>query len=200
MRPALLVATTNAGKLAEIRAILDGLPVRLVTLDALPPIPEPGETGETFAENARLKAIWYAAATGLPVVAEDSGLEVDALEGAPGIRSARLPGTTYAEKFETLFRMLDQRGVNESPARFVCALALMAGGQVLFEARGEIEGRLTRQPRGDGGFGYDPIFFYPPLGRTLAQASAVEKARVSHRGRAFRQLRAFLEACPGALQ
>jgi XTP/dITP diphosphohydrolase len=188
----LLVATTNPGKLAEIRALLVGVPVVVLSLEAFPGIPEPAETGTTFAENARQKAHYYAAATGLPTVAEDSGLAIDALDGAPGVQSARYPGATYPEKFAGLFAELDGRGVVESTARFVCALALVADGRVLFEATGTVEGRTTRAPRGTGGFGYDPIFFYPPYGRTLAEVSAEEKAAVSHRGRAFRQLAQFL--------
>ncbi len=189
----LLVATTNPNKLAEIAALLDGMPVELVSLAAVGAVPEPDETGATFEDNAREKARYYARATGLPTVAEDSGLEVDALDGEPGVRSARFPGKTYAEKFATLYRRLDERGVHDTAARFVCALALAHGDAIVFEARGEVAGTIAREPRGAGGFGYDPIFFYPPLGRTLAEVAPHEKAAVSHRGRAFRALRDFLE-------
>jgi XTP/dITP diphosphohydrolase len=188
----LLVATTNAGKLREIRQILDGLPVALETLAEHPGIPEPHETGETFAENARLKALYYAAATGRTVVAEDSGLAVAALDGEPGVRSARYEGATYSEKFANLFAALDRREAPDSAARFVCALAVAGGNRILFEAEGVVEGRITREPRGENGFGYDPIFFYPPYGRTLADVSTEEKIAVSHRGRAFRELRQYL--------
>lgn len=189
----LLVATTNPNKLAEIAALLDGVLVELVSLAAVGAVPEPDETGATFEENARAKARYYARASGLPTVAEDSGLEVDALDGEPGVRSARFPGGTYPEKFATLYRRLDERGVHDSAARFVCALALAHGDAIVFEARGEVDGTIAREPRGTGGFGYDPIFFYPPLGRTLAEVTPHEKAAVSHRGRAFRALRDFLE-------
>jgi XTP/dITP diphosphohydrolase len=108
------------------------------------------------------------------------------------VQSARYPGATYAEKFAGLFAALDARGVTDSPARFVCALALVEQGRVVFEATGTVEGTTTRVPRGAGGFGYDPIFYYPPLGRTLAEVTAAEKAAISHRGRAFRQLARFL--------
>jgi XTP/dITP diphosphohydrolase len=192
MPATLLVATTNAGKLREIREILSGLPIDLRSLSDVPSFDEPEEGGSTFAENARLKAIYYARATGLLTVAEDSGLEIDALDGAPGVSSARFPGGTYPEKFANLFHMMDQRGAETSTARFVCALALADGDRILFEARGTVEGRITREPRGSGGFGYDPIFYYPPLGCTLAEVSSAEKSLVSHRGRAFHQLRAFL--------
>jgi XTP/dITP diphosphohydrolase len=192
MNARLLVATTNPGKLAEIARQLEGTPVTLLSLADLPPIPEPEEHGATFAEIARHKARYYARASGLTTVAEDSGLEIDALDGAPGILSARFPGATYPDKFARIFAMLDERGAEDSPARFVCALAVARGGEVLFEAEGRVEGRITREPRGSGGFGYDPILYYPPYGRTLAEVSAEEKAAVSHRGQAFRALRAWL--------
>ena len=193
----LLVATTNAGKLREIRDILAGLDVRLHSLAEVGPIAEPEEHGATFEENARAKALYYAAATGTVVVAEDSGLEVDAIDGAPGVHSARFPGDTYGEKFANLFRLMDARGAATSTARFVCALALAGPRHVLFEARGAVEGEITRQPRGHGGFGYDPIFYYPPFGKTLAEVPAAEKASVSHRGEAFAKLRDYLRQRPG---
>ena len=266
--PRLLVATTNRGKLAEIRDILAETPTTLATLDDHPGIGEPEETGTTFAANARLKALYYAEATGELTVAEDSGLEIDALDGEPGVRSARFNGESYAEKFAAIRRMLAERGADRSAARFVCALALArpsspdgsagrptnpagvrtvprrellarpsspdgsagrptnpagvrtvprrghlarpsspdgaagrptdpAGARaaaVLWEAAGVVEGRVQLPPRGEGGFGYDPIFHYPPYGRTLAEVSPEEKAAVSHRGQAFRQLRRHLTA------
>ncbi len=192
----LLLATTNAGKLREIRDVLGGLPVEVCALSDYPPIEEPEETGRTFEENARAKALHYAAATGTLVVAEDSGLEIDALGGAPGVVSARFAADvapTYPDKFAVIYRMLEDRGAPESTARFACALALARPGEVLFEARGTIEGRITRPPRGAGGFGYDPIFFYPPFGCTLAEVPREKKSSVSHRGKAFGQLREYLE-------
>lgn len=191
----LLVATTNAGKLREIRAILEDVPWTLDGLDRYPEIPEAPEDGATFAENARQKARHYAALTGQLTVAEDSGLEIAALDGAPGIHSARFNGTSYAEKFDTLRAQLAARGVQTSKARFVCALAVAEGDSIMFEAEGTIEGHLAPEPRGEGGFGYDPIFFYPPFGCTLAEISPARKATVSHRGQAFRQLRDFLRSC-----
>ena len=188
----LLVATTNVGKMREIAGILDGVPVQLLTLADFPGIPEPDETGTTFAENARLKALYYHQATGLPSVADDSGIEIEALDGAPGIHSARWEGTDYAVKFQRIYEMLRQRNALRSPARFVCRLALADAGRVVFEAEGIIEGRIADEPRGDQGFGYDPIFFYPPLGRTTAELERDLKATVSHRGRAFEQLRRHL--------
>jgi len=195
----LVVATTNPNKLREIRGILDGAGVQVVGLDAFPPVAEPDETGTTFAENARQKAAYYATALGAVVVAEDSGLEVDGLGGEPGVHSARYGGQaapTYPEKFALIYAGLRARGALGCPARFVCALAVADGAAILYEARGTIEGRVHDAPRGDRGFGYDPIFFFPPLGRTLAELDDDEKAAVSHRGAAFRQLRDHLATRP----
>jgi XTP/dITP diphosphohydrolase len=191
----LLLATTNPNKVREIRELLADSPVELVTLANWPEIDAPEETGETFGENARAKALYYAAFTGELTVAEDSGLSIDALDGAPGVESARFGGVElpYPQKFALIDAALRAKGDRESTARFVCALALVHGGRVLFEARGTVEGRISPEPRGDGGFGYDPIFFYPPFGRTLAEAGAA-KASVSHRGEAFRALRTFLQS------
>lgn len=191
----LLIATTNPGKRREIEGILAGAPVTLVNLGDFPGVEEPEEHGETFAENARLKAIYYAAATGLPSAADDSGLEIAALGNAPGVHSARWHGTDYAVKFRKIYELLGERGVDGSPARFVCHVALAHEGRILFEAEGVVNGEIAREPRGEHGFGYDPIFFYPPLGRTLAEIERDEKAGVSHRGRAFAELRKYLVAC-----
>ena len=189
----LLVATTNPGKVREITGILHGLPVELVTLSDYPQIPEPDETGETFAANAQLKALYYAAATGLASVADDSGLEIDALDKQPGVHSARWFGTDYAVKFRKIYDMLDERGLETSTARFVCRVALAEGGRVTYEAEGTVEGLIAREPRGTNGFGYDPIFFYPPFGCTLGELDLARKATVSHRGQAFSALRRHLQ-------
>jgi XTP/dITP diphosphohydrolase len=185
----LLLATTNAGKLREIEAILEGAGVTLVTLRDYPGIPEPEETGATFAENARLKALYYQQATGLPSVADDSGLEIAALDNAPGVHSARWHGTDYAHKFRMIREALQERGLSGSEARFVCHIALARDGRIVYEAEGIVNGELTARPRGDNGFGYDPIFFYPPLNKTLAELDQTQKSAVSHRGQAFSQLR-----------
>lgn len=194
----LLVATTNANKVREIRPLLDGAPVELITLAGWPHVAPPEETGRTFEENARAKAQYYATATGELTVAEDSGLEIDALGGAPGVDSARYGGdaVSYSQKFALIYDALRMRGMATSPARFVCALALVKGDRVLFETRGVVEGTIAPEPKGTGGFGYDPIFFYPPYGQTLAEASD-RKAAISHRGAAFRALRAFLASRAG---
>ncbi len=189
----LVVATTNPAKLREIAALLEGVPFDVVTLARWPDVPAPQETGSTFAENARAKALYYAARTGELTVAEDSGLEIDALGGAPGAWSARWGGadTSYPEKFALIYDALGAKGACESGARFVCALALADRDRILFETRGTVEGRIAPEPRGHGGFGYDPIFFYPPLGRTLAEVGE-QKSAISHRGEAFRALRAYV--------
>jgi len=192
----LVLATTNPNKVREIRALLRDAPVTIVGLDHFPPIEPPVEDGATFEENAAIKARYYAAATGGTVVAEDSGLEIDALGGVPGVESARFAGaeTSYPEKFARLYAMLDAAGGRDSTARFVCSVAVVRGDAMLFSTRGTVEGRISPDPRGEHGFGYDPIFFYPPEGRTLAEVSDETKRAVSHRGAAFRALAAWLEA------
>ena len=192
----LLIATTNPNKIAEIRRVLAGADVDLITLEQWPAVAAPEETGRTFEDNGRAKAVYYARATGQLTVAEDSGLEIDALGGVPGVESARYAGehTPYPEKFARLYELLDKTGSRESPARFVCALTVATPESSVFEARGVVEGRIAREPSGSGGFGYDPIFFYPPYGRTLAEVTPEQKAAVSHRGNAFRKLRDWLAA------
>ena len=153
----------------------------------------PEETGSTFAENARAKALYYARSTGELTVAEDSGLEIDGLNGQPGVESARYggAGASYPEKFVRIYDALRAAHADGSAARFVCALALAHESRILFEAAGTIEGRIAERPTGEGGFGYDPIFYYPPFGSTLAEAGD-RKSAVSHRGQAVRALRTFL--------
>jgi XTP/dITP diphosphohydrolase len=192
----LLVATTNPGKLREIRALMPDVPVRLLSLSHLPRIEDPDETGATFEENARLKARYYAAQSGLWTVAEDSGLVIDALDGEPGVRSARFlrPDATYAERFDEIYRRLAERSDRPRTARFVAALASVDRGEVVYETTGIVEGAIADAPRGSGGFGYDPIFFYPPYGKTLAEVSEADKIAVAHRGVAFRRFARWLKA------
>jgi XTP/dITP diphosphohydrolase len=205
MRRRLLIATTNPPKIRELKELLSDLPIELVTLEEMaglqdrgsagsPELLPPEETGQTFAENARAKALYYAAATRELTLAEDSGLEIEALGGAPGVHSARFGGaeTPYSQKFALIYEELRERGALGSPARFVSALALASGSEILFETEGSVEGRIAPEPKGDRGFGYDPIFFYPPFGLTLAEAGD-RKAAVSHRAMAIRSLRAFFE-------
>ena len=189
----LLIATTNPGKLREICGILEDVPVELISLERYPGIDEPDETGATFAENARLKALYYADKTGLTVVADDSGIEIDALDKAPGVHSARWHGDHYPTKFAVIYRELAARGLATSPARFVAHIAVAHEGRILFEATGVVEGEIAPAPKGTHGFGYDPIFFYPPYACTLAEVDGAKKAAVSHRGQAFRQLGDWLK-------
>ena len=196
----LLVATTNPGKIREILPILDGTSVRLLTLADLDrPVAEPEETGRTFAENAQLKASYYARETGLLTVAEDSGLAIDALDGRPGIHSARYPGATYPDKFSNLYAEL-AAFPRPWTARYVCALALVeptppfphSPNPPLFECEGVVEGEIWPEARGTHGFGYDPIFYCTEYGATFGEVEDALKMKVAHRGRAFRQLRTFL--------
>lgn len=196
----LLIATTNPHKLREIRALLAEADVELSALDALSGVPEPEETGTTFEENAQLKARYYSRAweqsgrAPILVAGEDSGLVVDALDGEPGVRSARFlgAGVPYEERFAEIFRRLEARPDRPRSARFVCALAVVRGGETVFETTGLVEGEIARAAEGTHGFGYDPIFFYPPYGLTLAELDDEEKRRVAHRGHAFRKLAEWL--------
>lgn len=194
----LLIATTNRNKVREITPLLSPLPIELLTLADLPAMPEPIETGATFWENARLKAFAYARSSGLMVVAEDSGLEIAALGGEPGVHSARFLGAnvSYAERFAEIFRRLERTPAAPHDARFVTALALVSGHRVLFETESTIDGVISPRPAGDHGFGYDPIFCYPPLKKTTAELTLDEKSAVSHRARAFRDLTRWLRQLP----
>lgn len=155
---------------------------------------EPDENGATFADNARLKARHYARHTGLLTVAEDSGLAIDALQGDPGVYSARYldRAASYESRFADIERRLAAVPEHARTARFVCALAVADGDDIVFEATGVVEGTIASRPRGANGFGYDPIFFYPPFDATLAEVTAEQKLAVSHRGQAFRALRQWV--------
>jgi XTP/dITP diphosphohydrolase len=192
----LLVATSNPGKMRELVALFADVPCTLVSLADLPQtIATPDETGESCADNARLKAAAYAIASGLPCLAEDSGFEVAALDGAPGVRSARVPGANDEERNAWVYAELDARGSRDSAARFVSVLALaQADGVILHVAEGEVNGVIAPEPRGANGFGYDPMLFYPPLGRTFGELTQDEKAEVSHRGRAARLMHDWIRA------
>ncbi|MFM8532463.1 MAG: non-canonical purine NTP pyrophosphatase [Acidimicrobiia bacterium] len=191
MAAKLLIATTNPNKVREIRPLLAGADIELLTLKDVAPIPEPEETGLSFWENARIKALAYAGATGMIAVAEDSGLEVDAMNGEPGIYSARFMGadSPYPVRFAEIFRRI---GDAPRSARFVTGLAVARGREILFETETAVEGEIAQAASGEHGFGYDPIFLYPPLSVTTAQLPDHEKAIVSHRARAFRDLRRWL--------
>ena len=187
----LLFATTNPNKVREVRHALRAMPYEIVTLADVGTMPEPEEAGSTYWENARIKALAYAQATRLTTIAEDSGFEVDALGGVPGVESARFLGVTtpYPDRFAEIYRRLAS---NPSPARFVTALALARGDELLFETQSVIEGTVAPGPVGLNGFGYDPIFHYAPFGATTAQLTDDQKAAVSHRARAFRDLHRWL--------
>ena len=186
----LLVATNNRGKVGELSQLLSDFPLRLRLLVEFPEVDEAEETGETFAENATLKALHYSAHTGLLTLSDDSGLVVDALGGAPGVRSARYAGreATYAERMSKLIGELDATGDAERRARFVCVIAVAdptAGTLHTFD--GTCEGRIAPAPRGTGGFGYDPLFIPDGYERTFGELPPEVKHTLSHRARALRQ-------------
>jgi XTP/dITP diphosphohydrolase len=194
----LLLATTNEHKLNEFRVIFRDLPFTLLSLRDLQIDLDVEETGTTFAENAILKARTYAQMADMLALADDSGLEIDALGGAPGIYSARFAGreTTYAERFRLLFARLQDMPLSERTARFRCAIALAEPSGSTRVVEGAIEGLITDPPRGENGFGYDPIFLVPEFGKTTAQLAPAEKNRISHRGRAAEAARRLLENWP----
>ncbi len=192
----LVFATRNQGKLKELRQLLSLEGLEIISLDQLPDAPEIEETGETFADNAALKARGIMEATGLPALADDSGLEVDALGGAPGVHSARYagPGATDADRVELLLKNLRSVEPEQRTARFRCVVAFADPEQpahVKFHG-GSCEGRILDHPRGSGGFGYDPVFFVEELGQTFAEAPADKKNQISHRGQAMRKMVEFL--------
>jgi XTP/dITP diphosphohydrolase len=187
-----LLATTNKGKVLELNRILGERGIEVIGLDDRATTEEI-ENGSTFAENALLKARHYHRHSGLPTIADDSGLEVDALGGAPGIASARYggPGASDAERISKLLDALKDVAPENRAARFVCAAAIVwDGGERVFTQ--EARGVVLSEPRGQNGFGYDPVFYYEPLGKTFAELTAAEKSEVSHRGRAFGRLCGWL--------
>jgi len=182
-----LLATQNRGKVREICSALSLFNIEFEFLLGRDDLPEALESGMTFAENARIKAEHYHQLTGLPTLAEDSGLVVDALGGKPGVHSARF-APTDKERVEKLLRMLDSRpGPTSRSARFVSAICLLLPEEQI-EVTGEVQGELAQEPRGTHGFGYDPIFYYPPLGKTFAQMTVEEKNQISHRALALERL------------
>jgi XTP/dITP diphosphohydrolase len=203
VEPRLLLASANQGKLRELRTILDGLPVELVGLAeaGLGEPPEVEETGETFLENALLKGRAYAAWSGLAAVADDSGLEVDALGGAPGVRSARYagPGASDQANLDKLLAALTGVPPERRTARFRCAAVLVDPEAGEWHAEAAWEGRLLEAPRGGGGFGYDPVFLPDGWELTSAEVDQATKDAASHRGQAFRALRPAIEAWAGGL-
>jgi XTP/dITP diphosphohydrolase len=218
--PTLLIATSNKGKVTEIASLLEGLDCRVIGLEDLPQIPPPvEETGTTFVENALIKADYYHALTGLFTLADDSGLEVDALDGQPGVYSARYggEGASSAQQIAMLLEEMKDAAEEKRTARFVCVVALVGSAGETSDERsyarppdgvlvekavrspirqtfeGRCEGKIALAPRGSGGFGYDPIFIDTELGRTFAEISPTEKASRSHRGKALRAAIRYIE-------
>ncbi len=189
----LVVATRNKGKTAEIQDLLKDFPIAVKNLNDFGPIPEAPEDGSTFDENAYQKSSLTARVLGFPALADDSGLCVEALDGAPGVHSARYAGenATDAEKCEKL--LSDMKGIQNRNAAFECVLsiAVPTGAALTYEAR--CEGIITETPVGENGFGYDPVFYYPPLEKTFAQLTMAEKSRVSHRGKALREFKSEVD-------
>jgi XTP/dITP diphosphohydrolase len=186
----IVVASGNKGKVAEIAAALAALPVRVLSLAEVGALAEAEETGQTFEANAVLKATHYSLLTGKPCLADDSGLEVDALGGEPGVYSARYAGEDAddASNNRKLLAELAAVPLQRFSARFRCVLAYVAPEGVLLTAEGSCEGQILFEPRGEGGFGYDPLFYLPSLGKTMAELSVAEKNAVSHRGQALRNM------------
>lgn len=184
----LVLATNNQGKKKEMKSLLEGYPVTIMTLDDFGPIPEIIEDGETFDDNAYKKASMTARYLGFPAMADDSGLIVDALDGRPGVYSARYSGEDANDEknIEKLLGEMD--GVNNRSARFKCviSIAVPTGPALTYEA--ECEGIITTEPKGDGGFGYDPVFYYPEFDKTFAEISMEEKSKISHRGKALQEV------------
>ncbi len=191
----LLIATHNRGKLIELQDILAGLSFELVTLDDVGIRDDVEESGETFAENARAKALEYARRSGLLTLADDSGLEVDALSGEPGVRSKRYAGENKSDPERIAFLLDQLRDVprEKRTARFRCAIAIATPRGEVHECDGACEGSIEFVPQGTNGFGYDPVFFFPERGLTMAELPAEEKNRISHRARATEKARRILD-------
>lgn len=185
----LVIASRNKGKTAEIRDLLSGFPVTVKDLDDFGPIPEVEEDGQTFDENAYKKASFTARVLGHPALADDSGLVVEALNGAPGVFSARYagPDATNEERYRKLLREME--GVTHRNAAFECVISIAVPTGPALTYEGRCEGRIAESPAGTNGFGYDPVFFYPPLKKTFAELTREEKGRVSHRGKALTEVR-----------
>ena len=190
----IILATHNRGKMKEMSSILAHLPVTLLTLDDFPQIGEIPETGETLKENAFIKAETVHQKTGLPALADDTGLEVDALDGAPGVHSSRYDGetATFEDNCRKMMQEMDGIPAEERTARFHTVIAFVSdSGNEWTE--GMVEGRILEKKQGDGGFGYDPLFYYPPLKKTFAELNSEQKNNISHRGKALRNFCQILE-------
>jgi len=191
----LVLATTNEGKAREIRIALRGLPFRVITLAAISVGAACPEKGATFEANATTKSLHYGRKSGFLTLAEDSGLVVDALDGAPGVRSARFSGrgATDEKNNHRLLRLMEDVPPKARTARFICHMVLSHRGRVLASVRGEVRGTITDAPRGDLGFGYDPVFYYRPVRKTFGEIPPSAKNAFSHRGRALAKIKGFLK-------
>ncbi len=192
----LFCATTNPGKLREFRLAIESNGDGKLTVEPVPSlscIVPPEETGATFEENAILKAVYYSKFAPGPVFADDSGLEVPALGGAPGVLSARFAGPDATDDANNRLLLERMRDVADRSARFVCVVALACQSELTATVRGTVEGRILEEPRGANGFGYDPLFFHPPFGCTFGEASGEQKLTVSHRGRALAAMVEYLK-------
>ncbi len=192
----LVLATRNRHKGVELAALLSDLGITIRTLEEFPEAPEVEEDGETCEANAVKKATAVAKATGLPAIADDTGLEVDALGGRPGAYAARYAGenATYEDNWRKLLQELTGVPREQRTARFVTVAALAFPSNGVSVTKGVLEGRITEKPAGSGGFGYDPVFFVPEMGRTLAQLTPAEKNRISHRAQAFTRAKELLQS------
>ena len=190
----IVLATHNRGKMKEMSSILAHLPVKLLTLDDFPQIGEIPETGETLKENAFIKAETVHQKTGLPALADDTGLEVDALDGAPGVHSSRYDGetATFEDNCRKMMQEMDGIPAEERTARFHTVIAFVSNSGNEW-TEGMVEGRILEKKQGDGGFGYDPLFYYPPLKKTFAELNSEQKNNISHRGKALRNFCQILE-------
>lgn len=185
----LVLATRNQGKTKEIRNLLKDFPIEIKNLDDFGTISKIEEDGQTFDDNAFKKASWTARMLGLPAMADDSGLEVEALDGAPGVRSARYAGPNATDKDNNLKLLKAMEGIDNRAAAFTCVISIAVPSGVALTYEGRCEGLITQTSQGDQGFGYDPVFYYPPLKKTFAQMSVEEKNRVSHRGKALAEIK-----------
>ena len=184
----IVLATRNAGKVREFQELVKNFPVEIKSLSDFGPIPEVEEDGETFEENAYKKALFTAKVLGLPAIADDSGLVVEALDGAPGVYSARYAGENATDQENAAKLLEEMKGVANRRAAFACVLSIAVPSGPALTYEGRCEGEILEAPRGENGFGYDPVFFYPPLGKSFAEIAMAEKNKVSHRGLALAEL------------
>jgi len=190
MAQSIVLATKNAGKVKEFQQLLHDFPVEIKNLNDFGPIPEVIEDGATFDDNAYKKAVFTAKVLGLPAIADDSGLVVEALGGAPGVKSARYAGENATDQENTAKLLREMEGITDRRAAFHCVISIAVPSGPALTYEGRCEGEITLKPKGISGFGYDPVFYFPDYGRTFAEISSEEKNRVSHRGKALREVAA----------